>query len=128
MNRFSSFLAAAVFAVMATAAPALAHPKLASATPAANATVKPTKTIELHFNEKLTPAFSGASVVMTAMPGMPGHGEMKLNGAKASVAKDGTTMVITLAKPLAAGDYRIDWYAVAGDTHRIKGSHSFKVK
>lgn len=125
MNRIPAFLVVAALAL--SASPALAHPKLESGTPAANATVKPTKQIELRFNEKLVPAFSGATVVMTAMPGMADHGEMKV-GAKASVGKDGKSMVIALAKPLPAGDYRVDWYAVAGDTHRIKGSHSFKVR
>jgi methionine-rich copper-binding protein CopC len=125
MKKISAFLVAA--AVSLSAGPVLAHPKLASATPAANATVKATKQIELRFSEKLVPAFSGANVVMTSMPGMADHGEMKV-GAKAAVGKDGKSMVITLAKPLAAGDYRVDWYAVAGDTHRIKGSHSFKVR
>ena len=124
MKKISIFLA---LAAMAAASPALAHPKLESGTPAANATVKTAKQIALRFNEKLVPAFSGANVVMTGMPGMADHGEMKMGG-KASVAKDGKTMVITLAKPLPAGDYRVDWYAVAGDTHRIKGSHSFKVR
>lgn len=125
MNRISALLAAAAFAL--SVSPAYAHPKLESGMPAANATVKPTRQIVLRFNEKLVPAFSGATVVMTAMPGMADHGEMKV-GAKANVGKDGKSMVIVLAKPLSAGDYRVDWYAVAGDTHRIKGSHSFKVR
>lgn len=125
MNKITALLAAAAFALGAS--PVLAHPKLESGTPAADATVKPTRQIALRFNEKLVPAFSGATVVMTSMPGMADHGEMKV-GAKASVGKDGKTMVIALAKPLPPGDYRVDWYAVAGDTHRIKGSHSFKVR
>ena len=128
MKKFLNIAAATAMIAAATlSAPALAHPKLVTATPAASATVKSTSKIELQFSEKLVPAFSGADVVMTAMPDMPGHGQMKM-GAKASVAKDGKTLVIALAKPLPAGDYRVDWRVVAGDTHRITGSHVFKVR
>lgn len=128
MKKFLHIVAAAaMISGIALSAPALAHPKLVSGTPAASATVKSTSKIELQFSEKLVPAFSGADVVMTAMPGMPDHGAMKV-GAKSSVAKDGKTLVIALAKPLPAGDYRVDWRVVAGDTHRLSGSHAFKVR
>ncbi|HKX23171.1 MAG TPA: copper homeostasis periplasmic binding protein CopC [Rhizorhapis sp.] len=124
MKKIVSFAAAAG---MLVSAPAFAHPKLVNATPAANATVKSTRSIELQFSEKLVPAFSGADVVMTGMPGMPNHGQMKM-GAKSSVSKDGKTLLLLLAKPLPRGDYRVNWHAVAGDTHRITGTHAFKVR
>lgn len=124
MKKILSF---AAIAGMLVSAPAFAHPKLVNATPAANATVKSTGSIELQFNEKLVPAFSGADVVMTGMPGTPNHGRMKM-GAKSSVSKDGKTLLIVLAKPLPRGDYRVNWRVVADDTHRITGTHTFKVR
>ena len=107
--------------------PAFAHPKLLSATPAPNATTAPTARLQLVFSEKLVAQFSGAEVVMTDMPGMKMHGPMKMP-VKASVAEDGKTLVLTLAKPLPRGGYRVDWHVVSADTHRVKGSYSFKVQ
>jgi methionine-rich copper-binding protein CopC len=106
---------------------ALAHPALLSSTPEENAEVVNTERIELHFSEKLVTQFSGASLVMTGMPEMPGHAPMKMQ-IKVSGTDDPKTMVITPTKPLPAGTYRIDWRAVASDTHPVTGSIHFSVK
>lgn len=119
------FLVVAAATVL-TAAPALAHPKLVSATPGSNATVAPTAKVQLTFSEKLLPKFSGAEVTMTGMPGMATHPPMKVT-ATVAVAADGKTMVIAFAKPLAKGTYRLDWHVVSSDTHRVKGGYAFKV-
>lgn len=50
-------------------APALAHPRLLTATPAANGTVAPTDKVRLVFSERLMGAFSGADLTMAAKPG-----------------------------------------------------------
>ncbi len=113
--------------VFTTTAPALAHPKLVSATPAANASAKAVSRIVLKFSERLTPRVSGATLTMTGMPGMKDHPDMKMSGVNAVVGSDGTSIVITSAKPLAAGTYRVDWHVVGGDTHRITGTHAFTV-
>lgn len=97
---------------------AFAHPKLVSSTPAR---------IELHFSEALVAQFSGANLVMTAMPGMADHGAMKVT-VKVSGADEGKTMVITPAQPLVPGSYRVDWRAVASDTHVVSGNVAFDVK
>lgn len=123
-----SALGAALAALLFTAAPALAHPKLLSATPADGASATATRKIELRFSETLLPAFSGADVVMTGMPGMAGHSPMKMTGLRVTVTKDGKTMVIESKKPFPAGDYRVDWHVVSSDTHRITGSLSFKAQ
>ena len=107
--------------------PALAHPKLLSATPAPDAATAPTARLQLVFSERLVPQFSGADVVMTEMPGMKMHGPMKMP-VKASVAEDGKTLALTLAKPLPRGSYRVDWHVVSADTHRVQGNYSFKVQ
>lgn len=118
---------AAVFSLAAPTA-AAAHPKLLSATPAANAPAKAVSRIVLKFSERLTPKLSGATLTMTGMPGMANHPDMKMTGVSAAVGSDGTTIVLTSARPLPAGTYRVNWHVVGADTHRITGTHSFSVK
>lgn len=105
---------------------AQAHPKLLSSAPAeGNEGPAPAK-IELRFSENLVTQFSGAKLVMTAMPGMA-HAPMAVKAA-VSGGSDPKTMVITPASPLTAGTYKVDWRAVSSDTHPITGSVTFKVK
>ena len=120
---------APVLAVAALIAPlpAFAHPKLITATPAPNSGTAPTARLQLAFSERLVAQFSGADVVMTEMPGMKMHGPMKM-AVKANLAEDGKTLVLTLQKPLAKGNYRVDWRVVSTDTHRVQGNYSFKVQ
>lgn len=122
--RFAPVLA---IAALVAPLPAFAHPKLVSATPTPDAATAPTARVQLVFSERLVPQFSGAELVMTEMPGMKMHGAMKMP-TKASVAEDGKTLVLTLAKPLPKGGYRVDWHAVSADTHRVQGNYSFKVQ
>ena len=110
------------------AAPALAHPKLVSASPAANATVARPTQLQLVYSETLIPALSGIDLTMTAMPGMKSHSAMKVKGFATSVGKDGKTLVVALPRPLPAGTYQVDWHAVSADTHRITGAYTFQVK
>ncbi|MCF8709649.1 copper homeostasis periplasmic binding protein CopC [Rhizorhapis sp. SPR117] len=128
MNRLFLLLVAPILALIAAPTAALAHPKLVSSTPAADATVAKPKAIKLTFSETLVPQFSGFELVMTGMPGMASHDPMKIAGFKTSVASDGKTMVATLPRPLPAGQYELSWHAVAADTHRIEGKFSFTVK
>lgn len=113
--------AALVFA----SAAAFAHPKLVSSTPADGADGQAPAKIELQFSENLSTQFSGATLTMTAMPGM--NGSMK-TPASVSSAADPKVMLITPAQPLTTGTYRVDWRAVSGETHPVTGNFSFKVK
>jgi methionine-rich copper-binding protein CopC len=122
--RFAPVLA---IAVLVAPLPAFAHPKLVSATPAPDAATAPTARLQLVFSERLVAQFSGAELVMTEMPGMKMHGPMRMT-VKASVADDGKTLVLTLAKPLPKGGYRVDWHVVSADTHRVQGNYGFKVQ
>nr|WP_294809540.1 copper homeostasis periplasmic binding protein CopC [uncultured Sphingomonas sp.] len=122
--RFAPVLA---IAALIAPLPAFAHPKLVSATPAPDAATAPTARLQLVFSERLVAQFSGAELVMTEMPGMTMHGPMRM-AAKASVAEDGKTLALTLAKPLPKGGYRVDWHVVSADTHRVQGNYSFKVQ
>jgi hypothetical protein len=121
-------IAASVLAALAVPTVAAAHPKLVASNPAANATVsKPTR-ITLTYSEKMMAPLAGVDLVMTSMPGMANHPPTKVTGFKTSVGADGKTLVVDLARPLAAGTYDLKWHAVGGDTHRIQGGFSFKVK
>jgi methionine-rich copper-binding protein CopC len=102
-------------ALLSIAGAATAHPKLLSVTPAANAAVVAPAHIELHFSEKLMPAFS------------PGMGAMKMASATA-VAADGKTLVVTPKTRLVRGRYIIDWHVVSTDTHKVGGRTAFAVK
>lgn len=122
MRRFPVLIAAT--ATLALAGTAYAHPKLLSASPAANATVAKPAHVELHFSEKLMPAFSKAELILAAMPGMAA---MKM----ASVAKlgpDGRTLIITPNRSLPQGRYSVAWQVVSKDTHKVAGSYVFAVK
>lgn len=120
--RFATFFAAG----MLMSALAQAHPKLVSSTPAEGSEGTAPGKVELHFSENLVTQFSGAKLVMTAMPGME-HSPMAVKAA-VSGGSDPKTMVLTPASPLAAGTYKVDWRAVSSDTHPITGSVTFKVK
>ncbi|OYZ43674.1 MAG: copper resistance protein CopC [Novosphingobium sp. 16-62-11] len=105
---------------------AFAHPKLVSASPAANTAVaKPTK-LTLTFSENLVGPLSGIELVMTGMPGMANHAPMPIKGFK-SEAK-GKVLTVTLPRALPAGTYSLKWHAVAGDQHRIEGQYAFTVR
>ena len=109
------------------AASAEAHPELVQTTPAAQAEVASPPKVELKFSERLVGEFSGADLYMVDMPGMKMSQPAK-ESTTAAVGADGTTLMITPAKPLAAGTYRVDYHVVATDTHKVTGTFSFRVK
>lgn len=106
---------------------AFAHPKLLASTPADSAEIVAPARIELQFSESLVARVSGAKLVMTGMPGMADHAPMNV-ASRVSAGDDPKTMVITPASPLVPGTYRLDWRAVAADTHPVSGKLSFTVK
>src|SRR3546814_7537927 len=118
---FAVAMAASVFAATAVQA----HPKLSSATPAADTVVAAPTKIQLVFSEALVAQFSGIDLTLTEMPGMK-MGPMKMNGVKATLAPDGKTLVAPLAKPLTAGTYKLDYHVVSTDPPHIPGGYPFK--
>ncbi|CAG9165186.1 Copper resistance protein C [Cupriavidus laharis] len=106
---------------------AFAHPQLLASTPADSAEIAVPARIELQFSESLVARVSGAMLVMTGMPGMADHAPMNV-ATRVSAGDDPKTMVITPASPLVPGTYRVDWRAVAADTHPVTGKLSFTVK
>ena len=122
----TTLTAIAMTSALLFSAVAHAHPKLLSSDPQADTEIAPPEKIELVFSEALVVQFSGAKLLMTGMPGMT-HPPMPVQ-ARVSASGDPKTMVITPAKPLSTGTYRVDWRAVSSDTHPVTGSVSFSVK
>jgi len=120
-------LANLLAAGLLTAATANAHPALVQTTPAANATTAAPARIELRFSERLVEAFSGADLLTVDMPGMKMDKPSK-EAATAAIGADGMTLILTPAKPLPAGTYRVDYHVVSTDTHRVTGSFTFRVQ
>lgn len=108
---------------------ALAHAKLVSSSPAANATVPAAKakSINLSFNEKVIAATMKTDLVMTGMPGMKDHAPMKV-AFTSMMGKDGKSMMLMPKKALSAGTYKVTWSAAGADTHRMGSEFSFTVK
>lgn len=102
---------------------ALAHAGLVRSTPTAGATVAPTQQVELQFNERVMPRATRIELSMA-------HGRMQMAVPSTSqdVAEDGHTLRVRFAKPLSAGDYRLQWRAVGEDNHPMTGEYRFRVK
>lgn len=120
--------AAAIATPLSPVGVADAHPRLMSATPAANSVVASPSRILLKFSEKLIGPMTAADVMMSGMPGQPHHQPVKMAGFKAALAADGKTLLLARAKPLPAGTYQVVWHAVSVDTHRVAGAFAFSVK
>ena len=116
----------AALALAALPSVALAHPRLLSSSPAANATVAQPTRLTLSFSENLLVPLSGIDLTMTGMPGMADHAPMPIKGFKTAV--DGKTMSVTLPRALPTGSYDLDWHVVGADHHKIAGKYSFSVK
>lgn len=118
-------LAAALLALSPAAA--LAHPKLVSASPAANAVTGSPAQVTLRFSERLVPRVASATITMTGMPGMADHPPMPI-AARTAVGTDGRTLVATPTRRLVAGTYRVEYRVVGADTHPIQGAYTFRVR
>lgn len=97
------------------ATPAIAHARLISSQPAANAKVQSPGQIKLRFSESLEPAFSSASLIDSAGRTVP---------VSKSVGNDTITLLPLTLKP---GAYKVTWHSVGQDTHRLSGSFGFTV-
>jgi methionine-rich copper-binding protein CopC len=125
---FRAAFAAALIAALGTGTAALAHTKLVSSTPAANATVDKPGKVVLVFNEKLMAKFAGAELTMTGMPGMADHQPMKMTGFTTALGADGKTLTLLMKRALPSGTYELKWFAAGADAHRMEGSFPFTVK
>lgn len=121
-----SLMALALSALFLSAVPVAAHPRLVSASPAANASVARPTQIVLTFSESLVAPLSGIELTMTAMPGMADHRPMPIRGFTTKV--EGRTLTATLPRALPAGTYELKWHVVAADQHRIENTYTFTVR
>src|SRR5216683_665006 len=100
---------------------AYAHAELQSAEPAAGAvmTTSP-KQIRITFNEGVIPQFSGVEVKDQT-------GKVISTGKAATDPADRRLLVVQINEQLPPGGYKVEWRAVADDTHRVKGNYTFSV-
>jgi copper resistance protein C len=121
------FLIAVAALIAATPDTASAHSKIVASNPAQGAIVSKPRLITLTFSEALLPPTAAANIVMTAMPGMPNHGEMVIRNFTTAWSNGNRTMTLTLKQPLKAGSYDVRWQAAGADGHRMTGKIGFKV-
>ncbi|MBU7580991.1 MAG: copper resistance protein CopC [Porphyrobacter sp.] len=114
-------------APLAFPAAALARVKVTASSPAQGATVSSARSVTLTFNEAVAPDKAAVSIIMTAMPGMPNHGEMPIRNFTTAWSNDGKTMTLTTAKPLPKGTYDIRWQAAGADGQLMKGTVTFTI-
>jgi methionine-rich copper-binding protein CopC len=116
------FLFAAMLAIAGAATTtAHAHAKLESSEPAAGSTLERSPSqLRLRFSEPLEPAFSKIRLLDAANAGiaLPDAGVDKA---------DNRAMVARLPL-LRAGEYHVQWSAMANDGHKTKGEFTFRVK
>jgi len=53
---------------------------------------------------------------------------MKMTGVTTTISPDGKSIILTSARPLPAGTYRVDWAAVGRDARRVTGRHVFSIR
>ena len=121
MSKMTSMAAVTMIAVSLFGSAAYAHPELQSAEPAAGAamTTSP-KQIRITFNENVIPKMSGVEVKDQT-------GKIIPTGKAATDPANKKLLVVPVNEQLPPGDYKVEWYAVSDDTHRVKGSFSFSV-
>ena len=107
--------------ILLHAAPAFAHAHLQSAAPAVGGTVAAATEIRLTFSEAIEPKFSGVTLTSAA-------GELEPLGASALDPNDDKALIVTIAKPLPSGVYKVTWRATSVDAHHTQGDFSFTVK
>ena len=121
MKRLHPYALAAALS-LASAASAFAHADLASADPAAGATVKTAPTeISITFTEEVEPKFSTIQVLDS--------GGRRVDDGKAHTAPDNAKLLSIGLTALAPGTYNVIWHATAADdSHKTKGNYVFSVK
>lgn len=127
MKAFRSSLIAATL-IAAFSSPAIAHTSVVAATPAQEAVVSAPRTLSLTFSEPMLVPTAAFSVVMTAMPGMPDHGEMVIRNFTPAWSDNNRKLTLNLKKPLHPGTYDVRWQAAGADGHRMSGKVTFTVK
>ncbi|WP_375251082.1 copper resistance protein CopC [Sphingomonas sp.] len=119
---------AALILSLLPAAPVIAQPTLASATPAADTVVARPTRLTLAFSEPVTAAADAIDLVMTAMPGMKDHPPMPIRGFATTTGADRRSLVAVLPRPLPAGSYRLRWRVTGSDGATVEGQYAFSAR
>jgi methionine-rich copper-binding protein CopC len=97
--------------------PATAHSEYERAEPAAGNTVRPApREVVIWFSQRLEPALSSMTVRNAA--------GQRVDAGKAQIS--GNVMRVPL-KEIGPGSYKVDWRVLSVDTHRTRGSFTFRV-
>ena len=78
------------------------------------------KQIRITFNENVILQLSGVEVKDQT-------GKMIPTGKAATDPANKKLLIVPVNEQLPPGDYKVEWHAVSGDTHRVKGNYSFTV-
>ena len=114
------FITAACAVLVLSGATAFAHPRVVSATPAVGGTVKTAPSeVTIRFNEKLEPAFSSVTIRDSA--------GKQVDKGNPQVDKADHKIIRVSLPPLAPGAYKVEWRAVAADTHKVEGDFTFRI-
>jgi methionine-rich copper-binding protein CopC len=119
MSKTSTAIIALIAAILSSGA-VLAHPQLKASEPAAGAATTAPKQIRITFNETVIPQFSGIEIKDKV-------GRTIMVGKSTVDPADKKQLIVPVNEALPSGEYRVDWYAVSDDTHRVKGTYSFRV-
>lgn len=121
MTAKSLFLSIAAAAGCVLGAPALAHTKLESSTPQANAVVATAPTqVRLQFSDPLELPFSKVKLV--------DEKGTVLEPSKIAVDGANPKALVATVPALRSGAYRVQWSTVTRDGHKVKGEFAFRVK
>lgn len=127
MRKTFVVLSLALASLTALSDAAVAHTKLVSSTPTANATVSNVTSISLRFNERVIASTMKVELLMIGMPGMADHAPMAV-AFRSTMARDGKSMTLSPNRRLSAGTYKVKWSAAGADTHRMGSEFSFTVR
>ena len=119
MSKSRTFAFAFVVAILGSGV-AYGHPQLQSSQPAAGAVSASPHEIRITFNEAIIPRFSGIDLKDQS-------GKLIATGKSEADPADQKILVVPVKEQLAPGNYKVEWYAVSEDTHRVKGNYSFTV-
>lgn len=110
-----------LIAAAGAASLALAHAKIESSEPMPDSTLQAApKSIRLHFNEALEPAFSKIELFDAQ--------QLALVLPKVAVDTEDPKTMSTPIPALTSGKYSVHWSAMTHDGHKVKGQYSFAVK
>ncbi len=112
--------AAAAAGFTLSAAPAVAHAFLKTASPAVGSTLpQAPAAVTITFSERIEPLFSTIAVQDAS--------GAKMDDGHVHSAGDESRLAIGL-KPLPPGVYAVTWHATDTDTHKTSGKFTFTVK